>query len=181
MPNPKANLDEVFTKIQPFLQVGYSFHKACVMALVPYSTVYPYFCDAYPTYDQAFHDKCERERNLVNIVARQNIIQAIKGVKDEKNNIITLQQAKSFKFVRFSAALDTAYSASSPDRHFSRCSRANKSLFRGSPALRRSTQIANPLEIKLQGNSRPVTVIPTVATEQDNPTFNHSRQVTIRL
>ena len=33
----------------------------------------------------------------------------------EKNNIITLQQAKSFKFVRFSAALDTAYSASSPD------------------------------------------------------------------
>lgn len=31
------------------------------------------------------------------------------------NNILTLEQAKSFNFVRFSAALDTAYSQSSPD------------------------------------------------------------------
>lgn len=31
------------------------------------------------------------------------------------NNILALEQAKSFNFVRFSAALDTAYSQSSPD------------------------------------------------------------------
>lgn len=33
----------------------------------------------------------------------------------QDKNIITLEQAKSFNFVRFSAALDTAYSQSSPD------------------------------------------------------------------
>lgn len=33
----------------------------------------------------------------------------------EKNNIITLTQAQSFKYVRFSSALDTAYSQTSPD------------------------------------------------------------------
>lgn len=33
----------------------------------------------------------------------------------EKHNIISLANAQSFKFVRFSAALDTSYSASTPD------------------------------------------------------------------
>lgn len=89
MPQPKANLDEAFTKLQPFLQVGYSFHKACLMALLPYSTLYPYYADSYPeTFDEDFHNRCERERNLVNIVARQNIIKVIKGEKDKAGNVI---------------------------------------------------------------------------------------------
>ena len=33
----------------------------------------------------------------------------------EDKNIITLEQAKNLKFIRFSAALDTAYSQSTPD------------------------------------------------------------------
>lgn len=76
---PKVDLQEVFTKIQPFLQVGYSFHKSCIMALVPYSTVIPYY-----NTDEDFRNKVERERNLVNIVARQNIIKKIQGKKTKQ-------------------------------------------------------------------------------------------------
>lgn len=80
----KTDLDEAFNKLQPFLQVGYSFHKSCVLAMVAYSTLYPYYSSTYPeTYDPDFYNRCERERHLVSLVARQNIIKTIKGDKEK--------------------------------------------------------------------------------------------------
>lgn len=72
-PGPKpTDLEEAFAKLQPFLQVGYSFHKACIMALIPYTTLRFYYNE-----DEEFRNKIERERNLVNVVARRNIIKTI--------------------------------------------------------------------------------------------------------
>lgn len=71
-----TDLTEAFTNLQPYLQVGYSFHKACIMALVPYTTLKFYYNE-----DEDFRNKIERERNLVNVVARTNIINSIKKGK----------------------------------------------------------------------------------------------------
>lgn len=69
---PPINLDETFTKIKPFLQLGYKLHKACLYALIPYTTVKPYYDK-----NDDFRNKIERERTLVNTVARKNLVKAI--------------------------------------------------------------------------------------------------------
>lgn len=62
----------LFQKLQPFLKAGYSIPKACILAKVSKSTVYNY-CKQ----DEDFWNEIERERNLVSIKARYNIIEAI--------------------------------------------------------------------------------------------------------
>lgn len=78
-------LDEVFTKIQPYLQLGYSFHKACLYAQIPYTTYKPYYDE-----DEVFRNKIERERTLTNMVARKNLVNAIKE-GDLKSSLEWLQ------------------------------------------------------------------------------------------
>ena len=71
---PRVDIDDYFTKIQPFLQLGYKLYKACLYAGVPYMTVLDY----YNAHDD-FREIVERERLLVNTIARKNLVQAIKG------------------------------------------------------------------------------------------------------
>lgn len=70
---PQANLDECFTKIQPYLQLGYSFHKACLYAEIPYTTYKKYYDE-----NQDFRNKIDKERSQVNLTARKNIVDRIK-------------------------------------------------------------------------------------------------------
>lgn len=67
-----ALLDDLFQKIQPWLQLGYSFHKACRYAQEVYET-YREYAEA----DLNFLDKVERERTLINTVARKNVFKSI--------------------------------------------------------------------------------------------------------
>jgi len=69
---PQINLDETFTKISPYLLLGYSFHKACLYAEVPYSSVIIYYND-----DEDFRNRIERERTDPSRKARKNLIDAI--------------------------------------------------------------------------------------------------------
>lgn len=72
-PGPKPlDLDDTFTKLRPFLQLGYSFHKSCLYAEIPYTTALPYYQEV-----EEFRTKIERERILVNVQARRNIFNAI--------------------------------------------------------------------------------------------------------
>jgi hypothetical protein len=76
---PKIDLMKEFEKIKPYLQVGYSFHKACVLGRVNYTTLYNYYKE-----DEEFRNMVERERSLVNVLARQVIIEKIRDEKDSK-------------------------------------------------------------------------------------------------
>ena len=69
---PPADLEKYFTKMQPFLQLGYTLHKACLYAEVPYSTLIPYYNE-----NEHFRNRLERERTLPNVQARRNIVNAI--------------------------------------------------------------------------------------------------------
>ena len=71
---PQADSEECFTKIQPFLQLGYSFHKACLYAQIPYTTYKKYYDE-----NEDFHNKIDRERSLISVTARKNIIKTIES------------------------------------------------------------------------------------------------------
>jgi len=86
---PAVNLDEAFTKIQPYLQLGYTFHKACLYAQVPYSTLIVYYTD-----DKDFQNKVERERGIVSLTARRNLVNAIRGQDEIKDKDGRLLQPK---------------------------------------------------------------------------------------
>jgi hypothetical protein len=76
---PKIDLQAEFEKIKPFLKVGYSLHKACILGRVNYTTLYNYYKE-----DEEFRNMVERERNLVNVLARQVIIEKIRDEKDSR-------------------------------------------------------------------------------------------------
>jgi len=69
---PPADLKEALRKLSPFLQVGYSFYKACQLANLPFTTYLYYYKN-----NDSFRNEIEYERAKVNIIARQNIISAI--------------------------------------------------------------------------------------------------------
>lgn len=88
---PAINLDEYFSKIQPFLQLGYSFHKSCLFAEIPYTSLILYYNE-----DENFRNKCERERSIVSLTARRNLVNAIKGKEEIRNKDgVILQEAQS--------------------------------------------------------------------------------------
>ena len=69
---PPADLEKYFTKIQPYLMIGYTLHKACLHGEVPYSTLIPYYNE-----NEDFRNRIERTRTLPNVQARQNMVNAI--------------------------------------------------------------------------------------------------------
>lgn len=76
MGRPKVDLDIAFTKIQSYLELGYSFHKSCVLAEYPYSSIIIYYND--PD-DDTFRKRCERERSLIGVTARRNLADAVEA------------------------------------------------------------------------------------------------------
>jgi hypothetical protein len=92
---PKVDLDDAFLKIQPYLQLGYSFHKSCLHAEYPYSTIIPYYND-----DEGFRNKVERERTLLNVVARRNISNAINKDKNLDASRDWLERMESDEFTK---------------------------------------------------------------------------------
>lgn len=63
----KAERDQYFANLQPFLELGYSLHKAALLSNTPYRTVKLWYDEE----DREFANKVERERNKVNAVARK--------------------------------------------------------------------------------------------------------------
>lgn len=78
---PRADIEEGFTKIKPFLQLGYSMHKACLFAGYPYTTLKFY----YDTEDD-FRNKIDREQLIVNTQARKNWVNKIIVEKDYQSS-----------------------------------------------------------------------------------------------
>ncbi len=89
-------LEEVFTKIQPYLQLGYSFHKSCLFAQIPYTTYKKYYDE-----NLNFRNKIERERSQVNLTARRNIVDKI-NAGDTK---LSLRWLESFEKDDFGVAI----------------------------------------------------------------------------
>lgn len=86
-------LEAVFTKIQPYLQLGYSFHKACLYASIPYTTYKKYYDE-----NEDFRSKIEREQSQVGLTARRNIVNQINN-GDTK---LSLRWLESFERKDFS-------------------------------------------------------------------------------
>lgn len=93
---PKIDLSDAFTKLQPFLQLGYSLHRACIFAEYPYSSLIIYYND-----DEVFRNKVERERKLLGVQARRNIAEAIKK-KDPKMSLEWLERQEPEEFSKIS-------------------------------------------------------------------------------
>lgn len=74
--------DEYFYLIQPFLELGYTLHKACLFSLVPYMTVKTWYDEN--DGDNDFRKKVDREILKLNAVSRKIIFDAIvKGKSKE--------------------------------------------------------------------------------------------------
>lgn len=74
---PPVGRDTLLRKLEPFLKVGYSLSKACIFAKVPIRTAYDYYQK-----DEDFRNEVDRLRNMVNILARQIIINSLQEKKD---------------------------------------------------------------------------------------------------
>ena len=64
----------ILESIQPYLELGYSLNKACILAEVEPSTVYKWL-----EKDEALSKKVASWRNMVSAVAVKNIVDTIKG------------------------------------------------------------------------------------------------------
>lgn len=91
---PKIDLDIAFHKIQPYLQLGYPFHKACLMGEVADSTLYPYYMN-----DEEFRKRCDREKGLPGIMARRNLVNAINN-GDTKISVEWLERVEGEDFAK---------------------------------------------------------------------------------
>jgi len=85
-----ADIQDAIRKLKPFLQVGYSFWKACQIANVPYTTYIYYYNN-----DDDFRSEIEYERTKVNIIARQNIIKSIQGATDKDGKVLKEPDVKN--------------------------------------------------------------------------------------
>ena len=74
---PLIDLVEVMQKIKEYLNLGYSFNKACMLGGVAYSTVKPHY-----NKNENFRNEVERERTDTALIARRNIVKAIKEGED---------------------------------------------------------------------------------------------------
>lgn len=69
---PPIDHEAYLAKIRPFLQLGYSMHKACLYADVPYRQLHEH-----ANTDENFRNKVVRERTTPNLIARRNLVNAI--------------------------------------------------------------------------------------------------------
>lgn len=88
----EKNKKEVLEKIRTFLQVGYSFHKSCILGGVPIRSAYRYYEN-----DEKFKSEVELLRNSVSVLARQNIAEAIQN-KDVKMSLEWLDRVDKDEF-----------------------------------------------------------------------------------
>ena len=74
------------------MQVGYSLHKSCLFAQTSYTQALIYYDN-----DPIFCDKIDRERLIVNTVARKNVVAAIqKGEITTSWDWLRTQEKKDF-------------------------------------------------------------------------------------
>ena len=70
--------ENILESIRPYLQMGYSINKACILAQIDGSVIYKW-CEA----DETLSKKIESWRNMVTAIARQNLVKSIQGDKDK--------------------------------------------------------------------------------------------------
>ena len=82
---PKIDVDLYFAKIEANLQLGYSLHKACLYAQVPYRQLHEYYDN-----NEDFRNKVEAVRGSLAVRARRNLAEVILNdeIKDEKGNVL---------------------------------------------------------------------------------------------
>lgn len=100
MGRPKTDLNLSFMALKPYLQLGYSFFKACLLSDQAYTTILPYYQN-----DETFRNKIDREKTLPNIVARRNIINALNN-GDTKISIEWLERMESEEFAKIQKVED---------------------------------------------------------------------------
>ena len=92
---PPIDHEAYLAKIRPFLQLGYSMHKACLYADVPYRQLHEYANE-----HEDFRNKVERERTTPNLIARRNLVNAInKGDLEVSKDWLERLEAEEFSKV----------------------------------------------------------------------------------
>ncbi len=89
---PTIDIDKAFAKMQLYLLLGYSLHKACLYAEVPYRAI-KYHYDQ----DEDFCNRVERTREYPNVRARATLIQAMES-GDTKTALEWLQAMEKDEF-----------------------------------------------------------------------------------
>lgn len=103
---PRADLERYFTKIFPYLALGYSLHKACLYGKVPYSTVLDY-SNAQPT----FREKCLIAQSDASVRARQVWIQKIRdGSYQASKEWLERFESEEFSLVQRDSKLENPWS-----------------------------------------------------------------------
>lgn len=69
---PRADIDEYFDRIEPYLRIDCSIHEACLEAKVPYTTVVDYYKQ-----DLDFRNKVDAAKNYAVVAARQVVVKAV--------------------------------------------------------------------------------------------------------
>jgi len=82
---PKIDVDDYFAKIISYLQLGYSLHKACLYAQVPYRQLHDYYEE-----NEDFRNKVEATRGRISVQARRNLAEVIANQEllDKEGKII---------------------------------------------------------------------------------------------
>lgn len=71
---PPVDIESYFTKIEPNLALGFSLHRACKIAQVPYTTVVDYY-----NADESFRSRIDSLIEDTNLHARSRLAARIKG------------------------------------------------------------------------------------------------------
>jgi hypothetical protein len=90
---PKIDVEKYFAKITPYLQLGYTLHKACVFSQTPYRQLHDYYeeqDDEGNYVNEDFRNRVEATQTQVSVQARRNLAEIIQNaeIKNEKGEII---------------------------------------------------------------------------------------------
>jgi hypothetical protein len=91
---PRIDVEKYFAKIQVYLLLGYSLHKSCLYAEVPYRQLKDYYDE-----HEDFRNKVERTRDYPNVRARMTLIFAIEQ-GDVKSAIEWLEAMEKDDFAK---------------------------------------------------------------------------------
>lgn len=69
---PPANIEEYFTRILPYLNLGLSIHKSCNQADIPYTTVIDYY-----NQDESFRRRVDKAREDLVVKSRAKLVEAV--------------------------------------------------------------------------------------------------------
>ena len=89
----KEQREKILESLKPYLKLGYSVNKACILAEVEPSTVYRWLRK-----DETLSRKVTSWQNMITAMARRNVVSSIRGKKDEDGNYIIKPDVEQSKW-----------------------------------------------------------------------------------